>query len=415
MPFFQETVLKVINCGWNSIEDIGGILGLEEELVENILGEMSVRNLIYSISKRISITPEGREVLEKYRRLERKSDKFFNLCCNLVTGELYINYNDENYDERTKHYFLEVHKCNNDYLQKNILKLKRLFVEQQKYKNNENSINSEIYELYSVDKIDNSKIKYALFDVYVYQDSSNKEQFDFIFNSASSELNRVYREVLIEQIKDKFSIILPVRKSEDIISTDDLANGIREKLKENISELIRLVEKYKSYPISNNEKRLAYLESIENAYYMDRELFPEEYKEIIWNNLKNKYSNITIYTPYLRSIIYEDNIISMLISAVRNGTSVCIAYRSNEYKVDEIIKKLNNGVKTGVVKGKFTFKDMMNINETCVFFDTKVCVNIKYDWIYYSDNKGFIKEDAIVLSKCTYMEEKSEVIAKLFS
>lgn len=96
----------------------------------------------------------------------------------------------------------------------------------------------------------------------------------------------MYREVLIEQIKDKFSIILPVRKSEDIISTDDLANGIREKLKENISELIRLVEKYKSYPISNNEKRLAYLESIENAYYMDRELFPEEYKEIIWNNLK---------------------------------------------------------------------------------------------------------------------------------
>ena len=43
----------------------------------------------------------------------------------------------------------------------------------------------------------------------------------------------------------------------DIISTDDLANGIREKLKENISELIRLVEKYKSYPISNNEKEIS--------------------------------------------------------------------------------------------------------------------------------------------------------------
>lgn len=414
LPFFQETVLKIVNSGWNNVDDIGNILGLEEELVENILGEMSVKNLIYSISKRISITPDGREVLEKYRRLERKSDKFLNLCCNLVTGELYINYNDENYDERTKHYFWEVYKCNNDYLQKNILKLKRLFIEQQKYKNNENSINSEIYELYSVDKIDNSKIKYALFDVYVYQDSSNKEQFDFIFNSESSELNRVYREVLIEQVKDKATFIMPVRKSDGIISKDDFADEIKGKLKDNINELIRLVEEYKFYPIANNEKRLALLESIDKAYYTDRQLLPGEYKEIIWANLKNKYSNIAIYSPYLNSIVYDDSVITMLTTAVRNGSTVFIAYRSNEYRVNEIITKINNGIKAGVVKGKFVFKPFMDISETSIFFDTKVYVNIKYDWISYVEKKGFLKEDAIVLCNSAYVEERLEEIRKLF-
>ncbi len=68
LPFFYETILKLVDCKCNEIISISELTGVEEEILNDVVGEMSKLDLVYVKSNIITLTPKGRTALNDLKK-----------------------------------------------------------------------------------------------------------------------------------------------------------------------------------------------------------------------------------------------------------------------------------------------------------------------------------------------------------
>lgn len=65
LPLEEEMILKLLKLKYKKICDISQFMGIEEDILGHILGEMSLKELIYVKGEIITITHKGENTLKK--------------------------------------------------------------------------------------------------------------------------------------------------------------------------------------------------------------------------------------------------------------------------------------------------------------------------------------------------------------
>lgn len=80
--------MKLVDCKYNEIHNISELIGVEEEILNDVVGEMSGSNLLYIKSNIITLTPKGKESLNKLKRTVIEKEELNRIYINAITGEI---------------------------------------------------------------------------------------------------------------------------------------------------------------------------------------------------------------------------------------------------------------------------------------------------------------------------------------
>ncbi|APU87132.1 hypothetical protein [Clostridium botulinum] len=67
LQLIEEMILKLINIDYNTVPDISNILGLDEEIIGFVLGNLSVKDLVNILSGSAILSIKGREAINQLK------------------------------------------------------------------------------------------------------------------------------------------------------------------------------------------------------------------------------------------------------------------------------------------------------------------------------------------------------------
>ena len=137
--FFYEIILKLISNGISYIKQISDITGVEEDILNDVVADMSVEQLIYPIGTDLKLTSSGKEALNKLMQEVIEKESLRKIYIDCITGEIYESIN-----------VIDKRKRNNPWLE-NEINIDDEFI--LKKFNEFNKIYKERQEEYSVDTL----------------------------------------------------------------------------------------------------------------------------------------------------------------------------------------------------------------------------------------------------------------------
>ena len=364
LPFFYEIILKLVDCKYNEIHNISELTGVEEEILNDVVGEMSGSNLLYIKSNIITLTPKGKESLNKLKRTVIEKEELNRIYINAITGEikdLDRTYKKPDYmcpclDEKIKitDEFITSHFSDFDeYYQKR--------QEDYEVKEQHNSIRNEIYQIIGKEY---EKLCYIEERAFIYK---NIRDNDLLFECENDPEN-IYGNTLARQIYEctgARSFLVPPFNCGKYL---DIQVSIDGEKKEKTEKLVQVLSN--NTTLDNKSK-----EEIEEYYFTDRYLLENEYFDIL-TSLKNiKPSEVVISSGELSKML-NDEVISALQSII-NKTRIYIIYDKNEYKISQLKSKLMNYMKKN--RNRIQWIEQENITQTDIVLYPQCLINIKYN------------------------------------
>ncbi|NFI08792.1 hypothetical protein FDF97_15705 [Clostridium botulinum] len=389
LQLIEEMILKLININYNTVPDISNILGLDEEIIEFVLGNLSVKDLVNILSGSAILSIKGREAINQLKNITNESDVLDDVYLNLLTGHILedkpdkLAYRYSKIDNVLQH---EVYP-NIELIKDSISDIKNLFLYKQQGENiyNKGFVNNE---LISIESINDISIAYLPIKVHIYK-SINGDEIDIIPIKSDKKYyaeisDRMYNQILD---KNKLKYIFKNRCKDELT----LNLNCTELLELNKTKLQDLLCKY---VIASTDEKILIENEIESLYYKPRSLLDNEYESIV-NILCNSSSRIDLSTTNLNDIIYNDFIIQELSVAAKQNKTVNI-YFSPYNNYSNLIKKRSKSI-PDLKKINFVKKDDININ--------KIVFN-KQNIIYEFTNELLVLGRKYVTKKKYYLNAK---------
>jgi len=88
LSLFFEVIMKLADINVVDVEEIAGILGLDDKTLEEVIVDMVELNYISLSERKIKLTPQGRIALRENKSIEIKENKISQIAVNLITGEI---------------------------------------------------------------------------------------------------------------------------------------------------------------------------------------------------------------------------------------------------------------------------------------------------------------------------------------
>lgn len=363
LPFFYEIILKLVDCKCNEIFNISELTGVEEEILNDVVGEMSRLELIYIKSNIITLTPKGREALNNLKKTVIEKEELNRIYINSITGEikdLERTYKKPAYknpclDEiiRITDEFITNHFNDfNEYYQKR--------QEDYEVKEQHNNIKNEIYQIIGKEY---EKLCYHEEKAFVYK---NIRDNDLLYECENDPEN-IYGNTLAKQIYDctgaRNFLVAPFHCAKYL----DMKVVIDKEKQENTEKLIQVIENNTTLGKKNKEE-------IEEYYFVDRYLLEKEYCDIL-SSIKNiKPSEIVISSGNLSEIL-DHNAIAALQASLDN-TKVSIICDANENRISQLKSKVINHKQKK--RNRIHWVERENINQTNIILYPQCAINIKY-------------------------------------
>ncbi|NLZ35777.1 MAG: hypothetical protein GX889_12950 [Clostridiales bacterium] len=364
LPFFYEIILKLVDCKYNEIYNISELTGVEEEILNDVVGEMSGLDLLYIKSNIITLTPKGKESLNNLKKTVIEKEELNRIYINAITGEikdLERTYKKPAYmspclDEKIKitDEFITNHFSDfNEYYQKR--------QEDYEVKEQHNNIRNEIYQIIGKEY---EKLCYIEERAFVYK---NIRDNDLLFECENDPEN-IYGNTLAKQVYDctgaRRFLVAPFNCAKYL----GIQVGIDSEKKENTEKLIQVLSNNATLDNKNKEE-------IEEYYFVDRYLLENEYYDIL-TSLKNiKPSEVIISSGKLSEILDYDVITAL--QTILNKTKIYIICDKNEYKISQLKSKVMNYMQKK--RSRIKWIEQENITQTNIILYPQCLINIKYN------------------------------------
>lgn len=341
---FFESILKFIEIGVDDIIEISHILGVNYNIIKEVIVDMIEQKYLVTTQNRIIMTPKGRMALETRKSVTIQKRFINQLLVNLITGEIIsgdgiittkVEKNDICLNEEQK--------VNKEYLENHHSIINDIF---QKYQMEDNAfgIQSITRELYKILDIAYERLVYVKNQLYIYK-SPDAEEYQFAFDK---DINEQYINCFYRQVKAPVPPCLENFFERDFSFAKSHKNKILmdEKLLERTMTLSKTIGQHsdqiderlimqfqsKRYIVTDNEYKNYFVYN--NDFLWDKLIIMSgRLKKIldrsIWNELKNISNNKEIYIIYdQKERGIENELIKLKEKSIKNQNIFLI--RKNE-------------------------------------------------------------------------------------
>ncbi|MCC5912456.1 MAG: hypothetical protein JJT76_18720 [Clostridiaceae bacterium] len=361
LPIFYEAILKLIDCKCNEIIYISEIIGVEEEILNDVIGEMSRLDLVYVKSHIITLTPKGKIALSELRKTVIEKEEINRIYINSITGKI-VDLKQSAKKPTYKNPCLdEVIKITDEFITSNFNNFNDYYQKRQEEyegKGQHAEIKNEIYQIIGKEY---EELCYSEEKAFVYK---NIRDNDLIYQCENDPEN-VYGNTLARQISNRtgtrnfLDMIFHIDK---YLKTEVEIDTVK---KENTEKLIQAI---------GNSSHKKDMEEIEKCYFADRYLLEKEYMDILVYIRNIKPSEIIISSGSLFELL-EHNVIAALQESLDN-TKVSIMCDTKDKRVKQLKGKvMNHKLKK---KNKIQWLEIEEINETNIILYPDCAINIKY-------------------------------------
>lgn len=386
--FFYEIILKLIDSGITHTEQISDITGVEEEILNDVIADMSVEELIYLIGNNLRLTVNGKKALSQLMQEVIEKDSLRKIFIDCITGEVYESINTVSKPKHNNPWLESEQKINDDFIIKRFNQFNSVYKERQE----EYSIDTlgivKQKEIYQILNKEYGRTYYLEKNIKIYKNLSDNS---FIFE-IGSEIDEAYILSFRRQLESKFGAKQILVSERDFPKNTNI-NFIEDKEKtDNTNKLTEAI---------NNINK----DDIEKYYETDRYLYSGEFEKILLNLKRISPSKLVITSRELKNILNNDVI--QILNSILDRTEITIVADKEEWKIDDLKKRILN--KDSNKKNKIEWRygnkliqDTIVIYPYCVI--EKCQIPIKYD-----ERNYILKE----LSTISYKRENIDYMLEL--
>lgn len=386
LPLLDEIILRLVSEGMYEIDNLVRVLGVNRKLLEITLADLSVKNIIYCTSNRITLMEKGREALRELRTIQRKKDSIKNVYLDPINRKVIADYEKYQFDdyiyEHDKKLDVDFEMDNLDVFNENIDVIKTIFQDEINIYNDKTK--AEPDELLSIDDIERAFVKFIRIPIHIYVSTAGYDIDILPVKKKHNVILRQFKNEIIDQIRKrkvlKYAFVKNARKYE------------YEKSEINeISEIQDLLVLYKKDRKDINDILLEW----EQKILCDRKLFDEEFELLIdyFNRISEK---VEITTSYLDEVI--DLEFFRILLSVLDAKKVEIINYNHCINVKKILSKLQR------IKSDYKNVSLQNENVYDYFsmkIDNQFIIKGFPKTIKVLDNQTYIQKMNYYLSRIT--------------
>ncbi|MZK49042.1 hypothetical protein [Clostridium beijerinckii] len=393
LQFFYEIILKLIDCKCNDIDTISRYIGVEKEILNDVIGEMY--NWVYINSNILTLTPEGKNALKTLKQIAIEKEDINKIFINAITGKIEELENVFKKPKDDNPCLTETIRISDEFIRMNFNSFNEYYqFRQEEYDNRGLGIKNEIYQII---KKQYERLCYAEKKVFIYRNIRDGS----LMYECDNDPDKTYSTTLAKQISNcpgaRKILKSPYNIQRYLIH--ELNENIE--LKENTKALVDII---KNNEYSSDEV----IQQIQKHYFKNRYLLENEYMEIILAINKIKPSEIIISSDCLNKILNHNNIASLHMSL--HNCNVTILSYGKEYRIQDIKKKVMSIQSKFRNKIKWTEKD--NIKQSDIVIYPYCAINIMYVPINV-DKDYIIKEVAQITFDKKIINEIKEKLLKI--
>lgn len=385
LPFFYEIILKLIDCNWSEVENIANITGVETEIIDDVIGEMSIAELVNVKSKRVYLTPNGRVALEQLKKVTIEKAELNQIYFNAINGQISFE-NVYTVTPKSLPSLDEEIQIGADFLNQRFAEINEYYSRTQDMElgNNQGLIKNELYQIL---KTTYDKLCFVENKLYIYLDN---EDNTLKFKCDNDESGN-YAYTVWKQFQCKPSLRRILKRFSDV---DKYISGKLSKDEQRIKNTGNLLSVIRNNKLAPDQQKI----EIEKFYFSDRYMFQGEYRDLI-NTIKNiRLKKLIISSDNISGVI--DNNFLLLVRSILSKIEICIIYEKDQ-KHNNFINNLKKENKNGNIE--FIVRE--EIKETNIILFPYCAVEIIKIPIKV-DNDYLIKEEASITFDLKKIEEK---------
>ncbi|EHJ01940.1 hypothetical protein CDLVIII_5466 [Clostridium sp. DL-VIII] len=385
--FFYEIIIKLIKSNISDIKQISEITGIEEEILYDVIADMSVERLIHVIGTTLKLTVKGNEALQQLIQETIEKENLRKIYIDCITGEIFGEIKlVENVKKNNPWLECKVN-IDEEFISKNFNRFNNIYKERQEEYNVENSELVRLKEIYQILEKEYGRTLYLEKKINIFKNLSDNS----ITFETGDEQDESYIISFREQIENSKFGAREFLIDEKIFKKNVKMNFVEDENKKRNSTLL------------NNAILEMNDENIDKYYNKERYLFNDELSQILLNIKNIKPSKIVISSKVLLEILSNDVI--EVLCMILDRAEVVILADKQEWKIQELEKKMLN--KKTNKKHKIIWKYTNNSNEDKIILYPYATINRYFIPIPY-DGKSFILKEIGEISF-----EKSKIDSEL--
>lgn len=396
ISLFFETILKLVEVGVTNISEIAYLLGVTEEVINQVIVDMVSSNNDYvNVSENsLKITNKGKEALATRKTVSIRTKNLSKVAINLVTGEIFDGTTLRTSNVNKSSICLpETIAVNKRFLESHFSLINDIFQAQQE--------NNTIYgrqattkELYKIVDIYYRNLVYTKNQIFVYKSNTSDDlQIKF-----ATDKNDKYVNCLYDQLK---TVAPPCLEplfvhSKKISNTSTRMNTLDLKLK---AATESAKDELKNKDVVNID-----VTKIKTKRYA---LYDKEYMAYFTYSDDLDFEKIIIYTNMVGELLNGQ--VAKEIARICNEKPVFIIYDKNEYNADKSINYYSDIIKST----NFHIIPCETVNRNVICFSRYLMIEIEEQFV-----KSFDREMSFITSvfdfDCSNQNIWIEEMKKLF-
>ena len=347
----DETILKFIDAGVITSNDISGYMGISPEILDISLAELFSQDYITVTSRTCHMEDKGRAYLKGEKSSLREIEEMRDIYVNLCTGDLLFN--SDNY---VNNIYANSYKCAHEiigdlkFFRQNIGKLKeeydtRQIDMQRGYVSGRKIVSDVVTELLNINSVLDSTVLFKVLKLNFYVSDSH-DSIDIIsVDSSNTKLVETLKPYLLNEIKNQ-------RVLKSFISNLNEPKLIQEKPVSS-EDAVKLLSAIKNY-YTEKDKQTAEELIIEHVY-TSRSLLENEMVPLV-ELLSKRAKKADIYIGGYLNREYQNPEISTAVQYIAGVKSVRIFY-NNDFNIEKAlysITRSNPSIKNeNIIKEQF--------------------------------------------------------------
>jgi hypothetical protein len=383
---FYETIMKLIDIDVNEINEMSALLGLEYNVIKEVVVDMVEGDYIWVSENKFSLTQKGLQTLKSRKLVEINKRNINRVFVDLITGEIHDSNSIKTVKINPKQLSLDkVITVNKSFLDNNFKEINRI-LQKQIEDDKIFTDNKDNRELYKVIDVSYQNFCYAKNELQVFlQDNSQDVVFRIKNDIHENYLNSFFTQAksgihpCIESLFEKdWQTIQAAKNNHFTLET--------KKLEETKNLRLQFVNKLLPETLSRNLSSERYL-----LYDTEYLCYFKHFEELIFDKViivSNKLNNI------LNQHLVE------AIELIIKQKEVHIYYSSNEYNISKTLDYYFDKFKAN---SNLIFTECKNLVETKIYFEKCLLVKIDYHVTEFSNKFVLFQKGSIAFgTNCTF-------------
>lgn len=387
ISFIHETILKYLETGINSEKDLQIWLGLDKEVVADVISDMAVyTRTVHTSQGKVTLTSAGRIALNTLQSIEKRKFQLNDVFINGISSEI-TEMPKNKFVDRVPQSFMSISpvlEVDMNYLNSRFEQIKKIYESQRRHF--DINTNSSLFRLL---EIVYEEIKFIPFVARIYRHRENcniliifpnNEDYDYASIVHYQIQHNMYNtnNFFVRNYGYYQHLLRP-----QWIDTDDIQN--RDKL----------IEAYHLFE-SDNGKKIDF----EEAYYKDRYLLSGETEDLLSSIDQLHSSELVMLGTHIDRYLENNLIISVWISLLDVMTfSFYISATEKPAQNNQLINRINHIYRQipPEKRRRMRFYQISdNSDRTIISCLPEFSISVVYDYIPYSRDKIILKELAAV-------------------